>query len=74
MTESIVELIRLYAPAVVTYVLMGLGSLVILGGMYVKMTPGKEDDAWWAKLYEIPFLGLVLKVLEKFAPFKRKEG
>lgn len=54
------------------YVLAGLGSLVVLGGVYVKLTPNQDDDAWYAKLESIPVLGQALKLLKSFSPISRK--
>lgn len=59
-------------PAV-TLVLSALGSLVILGGTYVAMTPTQSDDAWFAKLEATPLLGQLLKALKAFSPVQRKD-
>lgn len=58
---------------VVGYVLMGLGTLVVLAYAYVKVTPSQDDDAWFAKLEAMPVLGDLLKFLMKFSPVSRKE-
>ena len=49
----------------VMYALSALGALVVLGTVYVKLTPSKGDDAQLAKLQAMPVLGTILKVLEK---------
>lgn len=55
------------------YILMGLGGLVVLGGVYVKMTPNKKDDAIWGKLENMFILGSLLKTLKAFSPIERKQ-
>ena len=55
------------------YVLSGLGLLVVMGRIYVAMTPNKDDDAKYAKLEAIPLLGVVFKVLASFSYVQRKE-
>lgn len=55
------------------YVLSALGALVVLGGVYVKLTPSKKDDDALAKLEASPVLGLLLRVLVRFSPIARKE-
>lgn len=59
-------------PAV-PLVLSALGSLVILGGTYVALTPTQDDDKWFAKLEEMPVVGQLLKALKAFSPIQRKE-
>lgn len=59
--------------AIVGYILMGLGVLVVLGRSYVLATPNKDDDAFYAKLEANAFLGPLLKLLVKFSPVQRKE-
>lgn len=54
-------------------ILVLLGTLVVLGAAYVKLTPTKADDTWYAKLESAPILGDILKVLIKFSPITRKE-
>lgn len=58
---------------VIPLVLSALGSLVILGGAYVAITPTQEDDAWFAKLEEMPVVGMILKALKAFSPVQRKD-
>lgn len=54
-------------------VLAVLGSLVVVGTVYVKITPSKTDDAWFDKLEAIPLVGTVLKLLVSFSPIERKD-
>lgn len=54
------------------YVLMGLGSLVVLASAYVKVTPSQEDDAWFAKLEAIPVLGNFIQFVLRFSAIQRK--
>lgn len=58
---------------VVKYILMGLGSLMVLGVAVVKLTPGKSDDEAVAKVLEMPVVGSLLKFLIGFSPIKPKE-
>lgn len=53
------------------YILMALGLLVVVGRIYVSVTPSQEDDEWFARLEEIPVLGALLKILVKFSPVQR---
>lgn len=54
------------------YLLMALGTLVVLGQAYVAITPTETDDAWFAKLEKIPVLGHLISVIKSFAPLQRK--
>jgi hypothetical protein len=54
------------------YVLSALGSLVVLGAAYVKLTPSKADDDKLAKLEAMPVVGVLLQLLVKFSPIARK--
>jgi hypothetical protein len=58
---------------IVNIVLVVLGALVVLGGVYVKLTPNTNDDAWWAKLEQTPVLGALLQALVKLSPVQRKD-
>ena len=58
----------------VQYVLMGLGTLVILAGVYVKLTPNTNDDAFLLSLEEKPIIGDLLKALMRFSPIERAES
>lgn len=58
---------------VVSYVLMGLGSVLVVASVYVKATPSLADDEKLAELHTKPFIGPLLKALEKFSLFNRKE-
>jgi hypothetical protein len=57
---------------IVLYVLTALGTLVVLGTVYVKLTPTKKDDEQLSKLESSPVLGTILKILVKFSPISRK--
>lgn len=56
-----------------SYVLMGLGSLVLLGYAYVKATPTQDDDAWYAKVEAMAVVGPLMKALVSFSPLQRKD-
>jgi hypothetical protein len=72
--DQIVEIIRNNAPQVVEWVLMGLGTLVVLGYAYIKATPTESDDQWLQKFESKAVVGLILKFLVKFSPVARKEN
>lgn len=55
------------------YVLMALGGLVVLGQVYVALTPNQDDDAWFAKLENVTILGAFIRAIKAFAPIQRKE-
>lgn len=57
---------------IVGLILMGLGSLVVVMSAYIAATPSPEDDKWWNKVKEIPVLGVILAVLERFSALQRK--
>lgn len=71
---QIVAWINAHVPAPVLLVLGCLGMLVAVGTAVIGMTPSKNDDAWLAKLYDVPVLGFVLKLLVAFSPLDKKEG
>lgn len=71
-TTQIVEFIMKYAPAPVLLIIGFLGLLVVMGTAVIAMTPTKNDDAWLSKLYDVPVLGFVLKVLAAFSPLDKK--
>lgn len=73
--ESVDALVSLLVSkfAIVGYILMGLGVLVVLGRSYVLLSPTKDDDAFYAKLEANVILGPLLKLLVKFSPVQRKE-
>lgn len=71
--EEILSMVRAYLPMPVQFVLMGLGALVVIGLVYVKVTPSKEDDAWFEALEKKPFIGHILKFFIAFSPIQRKD-
>jgi len=68
---ALFETLKTFVPWI-QYVLMGLGTLVVLGATYVKMTPSTDDDALWIRLENTPVLGPLLKTLAAFSPITRK--
>lgn len=72
--DQAVQWINAHAPAWLLLSNGILGSLVVLGSMYVAASPSKKDDAWLAKLESVPVLGLVLKVVKSFSFIKKEEG
>jgi hypothetical protein len=69
--ETVLNLLLGYVPQA-KVVLQGLGTLAVLGAVYVKLTPTESDDAWYAKMEAIPLVGSVLKALVAFSPISRK--
>lgn len=47
-----------------------LGILVTAGQAIVLITPSQTDDAFLAKIWQVPVLGQFLKALAAFAPKK----
>lgn len=66
------EWIKALGPTA-AYILMGLGTFVVLGTGYVKMTPNLDDDAWLAKMESKAIIGPILKALRSFSLFLRKD-
>ena len=56
-----------------TYVLMALGSLVVIASIYVKLTPNPKDDEFLAQLEAKPFIGDLLRALVRFSVVARVE-
>lgn len=71
--EAVLGMLVAKFPAV-GFVLMGLGGLVVIGLVYVKLTPNVEDDALVAKIEAMPIVGDLLKALKSFSPVQRKEA
>ena len=49
-------------------------TIVFFAQAIVWLTPTKKDDIFLAKIKSYPMIAKFLKVLEKFAPFKKKES
>lgn len=47
-----------------------LGLLVVLGGVFVRLTPTKEDDEFWVKLEASKLTGSIFKLIEKISKLK----
>lgn len=71
--NQVVEFIQQNAPMIAQYVLMALGSLVVLGATYIKVTPNQDDDQWLQRMEQKPIVGSLLKMLVRFSPIYRKE-
>ncbi len=54
-------------------ILSALGTLVILGGVYVRATPSKADDAWFDKLEGHVVFGPIVRFLMRFSPVERRQ-
>lgn len=55
------------------WVLMGLGSAVVIGTAIDKSIDDKFDKGFMKKAMNIPVVGLFLKVLSRFSPLNFKE-
>lgn len=54
------------------YILMALGSLVVLGQCVVAITPSKKDDEAWEKIKSMPIIGSLISYIANFAPIQKK--
>jgi hypothetical protein len=70
--DAILTFLKSLAPWV-SYVLIGLGSAVVLGTGIDKMIPDEKDGGFMTKAYNIPVLGGLLKSLARLSPFNIKE-
>lgn len=59
---------------IVNLVLNILGTLVVLATVYVKLTPNKEDDAWFKKLESLPVVGPIIHTIMNFSYVQRKDS
>lgn len=63
------ELVKVFeAYPVVNYVLVGLGTLVVVATVVIKLTPSKADDA----ILEKGWVKAILSVVERFSLVSRK--
>lgn len=72
MEQALLQMLAEKYP-VLLMVFAGLGGLVVVGQVVVAITPSKNDDAFMAKLEEVPVLGSFLKALKAFAPIQKKD-
>lgn len=56
----------------VSYVLMGLGGLVVIGVAVDSVIPDEIDKGFMSKVMGVPILGALLQALAKFSPFQKK--
>lgn len=68
----VLEYLKTLAPWV-EYVLIALGSLVVIGTGVDAIIPDEKDHGFMKKLYAVPVLGELLKALAKFSPFNVRE-
>jgi len=54
------------------YVLMGLGTLVLLGTVIDSLIPDEKDGGFMKKVMGIPVLGSFLEALKRFSPLNVK--
>lgn len=66
------QLIRDHSPKIVLSSLMVLGALVVLGYVYVSLTPTQKDDSWVREIEDHAIFGAILRFLVKFSPIQRK--
>jgi hypothetical protein len=57
----------------VSYLLMGLGSLVIIGTVVDAMIPDEKDGGFMKKALGLPILGGLLEHLKRYSPLNVKE-
>lgn len=70
--DYLLKLVIDNGPSVIHFVVMALGSLVVIGSSVVALTPNKDDDAKLDALLAKPIIGPLLKALIKFSPFVKK--
>lgn len=58
---------------IIEYVWVGIGSLLVGYGIYVAMTPGKEDDKKWEKIKSKPIIGAIIALLQSKSIIKKAE-
>ena len=56
---------------VIGTILMLLGILVVLAQGIILITPKKDDDAWLDNILK-GWPGVIIRILERFAPFQKK--
>ena len=71
MEESVLEFLKNAAPWV-EYVLMGLGSAIVVAEVVVLLTPSSSDNEAWAKIKAIPVLGSFISAITKFSVIASK--
>lgn len=70
MENALVEFLSKYPS--INYVLLTLGSLVVIMSVVVKLTPSKKDDAILDKVESNAFGKKVLEFLKRFSLFSGK--
>jgi hypothetical protein len=58
---------------VAAYILMALGSLLVIVSSVVALTPSKKDDEFLEKVHGIPVLGQLVLALRKFSVIEKKK-
>lgn len=72
---EIVNFLNAHVPPIVLLVLGFFGLIVTVGTAVIAITPTKNDDAWLSKIYDVKFLGFILKLVVAFSPLdKKKDG
>lgn len=51
-----------------------IGSLTVIGTGIDKIIPDSIDGGFMTKIFNIPILGGVLRMLSRFSPFNVREG
>lgn len=73
MEEQLIQMLVNIHPAIL-YIVMGLGSLVVIGQAIVAITPTENDNIWFDKyILGLPVVGSFIKALKLFAPIQKKE-
>jgi hypothetical protein len=50
-----------------------LGTMVVLGTIYIKITPTQDDDKWLIKIENHIVWGSLLRLFVRFSIFRRAE-
>ena len=70
--QAIVDFLVPLSPWV-TYILVGLGTLTVIGTGVDKLIPDEKDGGFMKKVLAFPIVGGFLTFITKFSPFNVKE-
>jgi len=70
--KMIVDFLANSFPNIAGVALASLAGLVVLGRIYIAMSPTKKDDQWLQDLEAKPYVGMAFRVLGAFSPVARK--
>jgi|GEM_PF-4332355 F0F1-type ATP synthase membrane subunit a len=71
--KMIVDFLANSFPDIAGIALAALAGLVVLGRIYIAMSPTKKDDQWLQEQEAKPYVGMAFRVLAAFSPIQRKD-